>query len=90
MLRDLCTVIEDLHQAMLVSVQRAGPGVRIAQAEMTLPVDAALVLQNEGCTLLADVARNHADAAWMSTPSRLSLVWGEFQTADLMVEGHRT
>jgi hypothetical protein len=48
-----------------------------------LPVDIALVLKDGGCALLADVARNAADAGWQQTPSRLTLRWAEVPTEDL-------
>jgi len=80
MLRDLATVLEDLHLGMRSAAAHAGPGVRIAQAQMTLPVDTALVLKDGGCALLADVTRNHAAASWMEAPSRLTLCWGEVPT----------
>jgi hypothetical protein len=80
MLRDLATVIEDLQRGMQAAAGRALSGVRIAKAEMTLPVDTALVLKGSSCTLLADVARNPADASWLQSRSRLTLVWGEVPT----------
>jgi len=83
MLRDLSTVLEDLHRGMLAAADRAGPGVRINHAEMSLPVDAALVFKDGGCVLLADVARSHADASWRESPSRLTLVWAEMPTEAL-------
>lgn len=83
MRRDLATVLEDLHRGMQAAADRAGPGVRITQAEMTLPVDTTLVLKDGGCALLADVARNAADATWQESPSRLTLHWGEVPTEDL-------
>jgi len=83
MLRDLATVLEDLHRGMQSAARRAGPGVRIAQAEMTLPVDTALVFRDGGCVLLADVARNAADALWWESPCRLALSWAEVPTEDL-------
>ena len=83
MLRDLSTVLEDLLQGMQAAAARAGGGVRIARAEMTLPVDIALVLKDGGCALLADVARNAADAAWQQTPSRIALLWAEVPTQEL-------
>ena len=55
MLRDLATLIEDLQRGMQAAAGRALSGVRIAKAEMTLPVDTALVLKGSSCTLLADV-----------------------------------
>jgi hypothetical protein len=81
MLRDLATVIEDLQGGMQVTAARAG--VRVVQAEMTLPVDIAFVLKDGGCALLADVARNAADASWIQSPSRLTLNWGEVPTEAL-------
>ena len=83
MLRDLSSVLEDLHDGMQLTAKRAGPGVRIAQAEITLPVDTALVLKDSGCALLADVARSAADASWWESPSRLKVSWGEVPTEDL-------
>ncbi|WP_349604997.1 hypothetical protein [Cupriavidus sp. DF5525] len=83
MLRSLSTVLEDLHAGMQAATRRAGHGVRIAQAEMTLPMDCALVLADSGCTLLADVARNPADASWRESASRLVLRWGEIPTEEL-------
>ncbi len=83
MLRDLAAVLTDLHQGMQAAAARAGGGVRIARAEMSLPVDTALVLKDGGCALLADVARNAADAAWQQAPSRLTLHWAEVPTQDL-------
>ena len=80
MLRDLATVLEDLHSGMQAAAARAGPGVRIARAQITLPVDTAFVLKDGGCALLVDVARNAADATWLETPSRLTLGWGEVPT----------
>jgi hypothetical protein len=81
MLRDLATVVLDLHEG-LQQVSKYN-GVRLTQAEMTLPVDSALSLRDGGCTLLADVTRNHADAAWWSEPSRLTLAWAEYPTENL-------
>ncbi|RQP23036.1 hypothetical protein [Piscinibacter terrae] len=80
MLRDLCTVLEDLHQGLLAAAGQAGNAVRIAQAEMTLPMDCALVLQGGGCVLRADVARNAADTDWLPSRSRLVVHWGEMPT----------
>ena len=90
MLRDLSTVLEDLHAGVQAYAAQAGNGVRIAQAEMTLPVDTALVLKDGGCVLRADVARNYADALWNPTPSRLTLVWAEMPTEALIPEGERS
>ena len=83
MLRDLSTVLEDLHRGVAAAADRAGPGVRIVQAEIALPVDAALVLKDGGCALLVDVTRNAADASWFQSPSRLTLSWGEVPTEAL-------
>jgi hypothetical protein len=78
MLRDLATVIEDLHHGLQAAAQRAG--MRLARAEMTLPVDTTLVLRDGSCVLLADVARHPADAQWQDASSRLSMRWAEFPT----------
>jgi hypothetical protein len=86
MLRDLATLIGDLHHGMQAAAERAGPGVRIAQATTTLPVDAALVLERGGCTLRVDVARQRADTPWLVTPSLLTLHWGEWPT-DALLDG---
>ena len=89
MLRDLSTVLEDLHGGVQSYAGKAANGVRITKAEMTLPVNAALVLKDGGCTLLADVTRNYADAWWYETPSRLTLVWAETPTEMLIPEGEQ-
>ena len=78
MLREMATLLDDLHDGMQQAAR--GSGVRIAQAEMTLPLDIAFVMRDGGCRLLADVARNPADAAWQESPSRLTLNWGECPT----------
>ncbi len=83
MLRDLATVLEDLHQGVQALSERTGAGVRICHAEMTLPVDTALAFKGGTCALLADVARSHADAGWLEAPSRLTLVWAEMPTEAL-------
>lgn len=89
MLRDLSMVLEDLHAGIQAYAGQAGQGVRIAKAEMTLPVNASLVLKDGGCVLQADVMRNYADALWHETPSRLTLVWAETPTEALFHEGER-
>lgn len=81
MLRDLSTVLMDLHQGLDAAAQRAG--VQVTQAEMTLPVDTALTLKDGGCVLLADVARSYADAGWRQQSCRLSLVWQQLPTEAL-------
>ena len=83
MLRDLATVLIDLQAGMQGLARTSASGVRINQASMTLPVDTALRLEHGGCTLLADVTRSHADAAWDTTPSRLVLAWAEVPTEAL-------
>lgn len=82
MLRDLASVIEDLHRGVQAAAERAG--MRIKQAEMVLPVDTALVLQGGGCRLHADVARSLSDAGWHEAPSRLVLTWAETPTEDVL------
>ena len=88
MLRDLASVLIELQHGMQAAVERAGLGVRIDRAETTLPMDMTLVLRNGGCALLADVARNDADASWLGSPSRLVLSWDRLATDAL--PGSRT
>lgn len=86
MLRDLSTVLEELHLGLQDLARGRGdgmPGVRLTRADMTLPVDTRVVLKDGGCALLADVARSHMDAAWLGSPSRLSLTWAEMPTEAL-------
>jgi hypothetical protein len=82
MLRDLATVVLDLHEGLRRVTQYNG--VRLTKAEMTLPVDSVLVLRDGGCALLADVSRNFADTAWWTEPSRLTLSWSEYPTESLL------
>jgi len=81
MLRDLCAVLADLQGGLQAAAGRAG--VRLTQAEMTLPVDTVLALKGGGCVLLADVARSYADAGWREQPCRLTLSWQQVPTEDL-------
>ncbi|XZG68933.1 hypothetical protein ACTSKR_09725 [Chitinibacteraceae bacterium HSL-7] len=76
MLRDLSDMLMDLHDGVCVASARAA-GVRIVNAEMTLPVDVRAVFRDGGCVLQADVLRNRVDADWLDTPSRLLIVWSE-------------
>lgn len=78
MLRDLATLLEDLQRGIDAAAQQSG--VRLTDAEMTLPVDVALVLRDGGCALLADAPRNAADAAWRQAQSRLTLRLGTLPT----------
>lgn len=82
MLRDLATVLTELHSGML-GLADVPAGVRIQHAEMNLPVDAGLVFRDGQCILLADVCRNYADAAWHEHPTRLQLTWAEMPTTCL-------
>jgi hypothetical protein len=81
MLRDLASVLEDLHGGLQAAAQRAG--VQLTNAEMALPVDTALALKDGGCLLLADVVRSYADADWREQPCRLTLVWQQMPTEAL-------
>jgi hypothetical protein len=78
MLRDLATVLTELHGGLQAAAERAG--VRVTHAQMVLPVDTALVLKDGGCVLQADVARSYADADWREQPCRLTLEWHEMPT----------
>jgi len=73
MLRDLATMLADLQEGLQAAARRAG--VQLTHAEMTLPVDTALTLQDGGCLLRADVVRSYADEGWREQPARLELTW---------------
>jgi hypothetical protein len=75
MLRDLSTVIVELHEALAGHGRAAAAGMRLRDVEITLPMDFLAVLRDGGCVLLADVARAQADAAWMETASRARFTW---------------
>ena len=73
MLRELHEVICELQSSVAPMTVAASAGLRIDGLELNLPLDMALVLRDGGCTLLADLPRNTADAAWERAPSRLHL-----------------
>ena len=75
MLRDLATVLDDLHQALQGHGRMAQAGVRLTRADLTLPMDFMTILRDGSCVLLADVSRARADAAWQEQASQLKLVW---------------
>ena len=75
MLRDLSTVIEDLHEGLSGYGRAAAAGMRLAHVEITLPMDFLAVLRDGTCVLLADVARAQSDAAWIERASRARFVW---------------
>jgi hypothetical protein len=80
MLRELATVLADLHDGLQPALTESGAPIRLVDAELTLPVDIALVLQGGGCAMLADVARSAADSSWHDGTSRLHLGWGGIST----------
>lgn len=80
MMRDLSSVIEELHAAV-GAVPAAGQGVRIVGLEMMLPMDLQPVFKDGGCTMLADVARTRAEAAWRQGRSQMRVVWRLLPTA---------
>lgn len=75
MLRELATVLQELHDAMRPIAGASAAGVRLSRVEMSLPMDIQPVLRGGGCVVLADVSRSYADAPWRDAPSRLHLVW---------------
>ncbi|HSC79579.1 MAG TPA: hypothetical protein VLC08_04435 [Chitinolyticbacter sp.] len=77
MLRDLSEVLLDLHDGVTAASSRSLLGVRIVDAQMTLPVEVRAIFRDGGCVLQADVLRNRADADWLAVPSRLAITWAE-------------
>jgi hypothetical protein len=73
MLRELHQVLDELQTTVAPLASAAQAGVRISTLEMTLPMDMVAVFRAGSCVLLADVSRNHADASWRDTPTRLQL-----------------
>lgn len=73
MLRELHQVLLEMHDSVTPLAGAQGAGVRLDSLELALPLDMVAVLRGGGCTLLADVARNHADAPWHGRPTRLRL-----------------
>ena len=76
MLRELHDVLSELQTTVAPLASAAQAGVRIATLEMTLPMDMVTLFRSGSCVLLADVSRNHADASWRDTPTRLQLTLG--------------
>jgi hypothetical protein len=74
MLRDLATLLGDLH-AGLSPDWPVRAGVALRAIDMTLPIDAVAIFRDGGCVLLADVARTSSDADWYTQRSQLSVVW---------------
>jgi hypothetical protein len=75
MLRELSTVLHELHDGLADTGRLAGVGLRLSAVDMTLPMDVVPVLRDGGCVLLADVPRTQAGADWRDCPSRLHLRW---------------
>jgi hypothetical protein len=73
MLRELSQLLSELHDGLLAVEGRAG--VRLAEVEMTLPLELRPVLRDGGCRLLADVARSRDLGDWLSSPSKLRVSW---------------
>ena len=73
MLRELHHLLDDLHDGL--SALDVHGGVRLSKVDMTLPLELRPVFRDGGCVLLADVPRQRAVDAWMSTPSRLVVGW---------------
>ena len=75
MLRDLATVIEELHEALSGYGRSSSAGIRLRDVSVTLPMDFRAVLRDGSCVLQADVSRAQADATWIEGASRLHLEW---------------
>lgn len=73
MLRELHEVIAELQDSVAPLARAAASGLRLSALELNLPLDMTLRLRDGGCVLLADVARNLADASWQLEPTRLQL-----------------
>ena len=73
MLRELHHLLGELHDG-LGAIEVQG-GVRLAQVDMTLPLDVRPVFRDGACVLLADVPRTRSADEWVASPSRLSVSW---------------
>lgn len=74
MLRELHHLLGELHDG-LSAIEVQG-GVRLAQVDMTLPLELRPVFRGGGCVLLADVPRQRAIDDWTTSPSKLVIAWG--------------
>jgi hypothetical protein len=83
MLRDLATVIEDLHEGLAGHGRAAAAGMRLTRVELALPMDFMPVLRDGGCVMLADVSRANADADWIEATSRARFTWQLVDPAEL-------
>ena len=79
MLRELSQLLADLHDGLLAVEARGG--VRLADVEMTLPLELRAVLRDGGCVLLADVSRSREINDWMASPVRLRVGWSDGGTS---------
>lgn len=75
MLRELSTVLQELHDGLAGTGRLADIGLRLSVVDLTLPMDVVPVLRDGSCVLLADVARTQAGADWRDCPSRLRVRW---------------
>lgn len=75
MLRELSTLLDELHDG-LAAIEMRG-GVRLTNIEMTLPLQLQPVFRNGGCVLLADVPRSSVIDEWVASPSKLTIGWSE-------------
>ena len=79
MLRELATLLDELHDG-LTNIE-ARSGVRLANVDMVLPLELRPVFRDGGCVLLADVPRSSGVDAWIASPSRLSVGWSSGASA---------
>ena len=74
MLRELATLLNELHDGLAAVQDRAG--VELSAVEMTLPLELRPVLRDGGCVLLADVPRSRDVNDWIASPSKIRVGWG--------------
>jgi len=85
MLRDLATVIEDLHQGLLSAIDVPHEHFRLNQAEILLPVDMRIIFRDEGAVLQGDVQRVRDDINWRHGISRLQVEWQTMATEEVIL-----
>jgi hypothetical protein len=73
MLRELATLLSELHDGLSAVQDRAG--MQLSAVEMTLPLELRAVLRDGGCVLLADVPRSRDVNEWLASPSKIRVGW---------------
>jgi len=76
MLRELSSLLSELHDGLLAAEARGLPAqVHLANVEMTLPLELRPVFKDGGCVLLADLPRSRHANDWQVAASRLRIGW---------------